>query len=330
MNRTILKSLALLSVFMLSACSTVQNDPSLEVDNIVSKGVIDNFGSIFVNGVEFKTSGATLHLRDASTDTVLASEAQVQDFLKKGMVVTVKGLVSKSGLTGTAQEVEFRNTLQAGIDVNGVDLVNNTITVLGQKIVVADSLKSLVATLNAGDVVEISGLPDANGQIQATFLEKKANVTEFEVKGYVKLIPGSSANFTLLLAADAGSGITVNVAAGTALPADGSFIEVKTGVTATGGTITASSLQLEAEIKPADNLNVSIDGIPTSGTVDDFVLNGQRVQTNAQTEYLNDTKANFSLTRRIQAHGTVVGGILIADRITFRAGNGGIIKGGGI
>lgn len=327
MIRTILKSLALLGAVMLTACSTTQNDPSLEVDNIVSKGVIDKFGSIFVNGVEFKTAGATLHLRDDNTDKVLESEAQVQDFLKKGMVVTVKGQVSKTGLTGTAQEVEFRNTMKAKIDVNGVDLVNNTITVLGQKIVVDDSIKSLLATMNAGDVVEISGLPDDKGLIKATFLEKKVNVTEFEAKGYVKLIPGSSASFTLLLAAGAGSGITVNVAAGTALPAAGSFIEVKTGITASGGTITATSLQSEVEIKPTENQKVSIEGFPANGTVDDFILNGQRVQTNAQTVYVNGIKANFALSRKIQAQGSVVGGILVAERITFKVVNGGVSKG---
>src|SRR6185369_9592182 len=218
MIKTILISLALLGAVILTACSTSQNDPLLEVDNLVSKGVIDNFGSIFVNGIEFKTAGATLHLRDGNTDQVLDSEAQVQDFLKKGMVVTVKGQVVKNGTTGTAQEVEFRNTMQAGIDPGGVDPVNGTITVFGQKIVVDDSIKSLLATLNAGDVVEVSGLPDDKGQIKATFLEKKASVTEFEAKGYVKLIQGSSSSFTLLLAPGAASGITVNVAVGTLLP----------------------------------------------------------------------------------------------------------------
>lgn len=173
MIRTILTSIFLFSTVVLTACSTTQNDPLLEVDNVVSKGVIDNFGSIFVNGIEFKTAGATLHLRDVNADPVLVSEAQVQDFLKKGMVVTVKGQVVRNGTTGTAQEVEFRNTMEASIDAGGVDLVNNTITVLGQKIAVADTVKSLLSSLSAGDVVEISGLPDDKGQIKATFLEKK-------------------------------------------------------------------------------------------------------------------------------------------------------------
>jgi len=126
MIKSIVKSLSMICLVMMAACSTTQNDSSLEVDNIVSKGVIENFGSIFVNGIEFKTTGAILHLRDGNTDKVLESEAQVQDFLKTGMVVTVKGQAVKNITTGTAQEVEFRDTLLAGID--GVDPVNNTMT----------------------------------------------------------------------------------------------------------------------------------------------------------------------------------------------------------
>lgn len=321
MIRTILATLAVIGAMVLTACSTVQNDPSLEVDNIVSKGVIDNFGSIFVNGIEFKTAGATLHLRDDKTDKVLDSEAQVQDFLKKGMVVTVKGQVNKAGTIGTAQEVEFRNTMQAKIDDNGVDLANSTITVLGQKVVVDDSIRSLLldGTVKAGDVIVLSGLPDDKGQIKATFLEKKAGVTEFEAKGFVKLIPGSSSSFTLLLSPGAATGITVNVAAGTALPADGSFIEVKTGITASGGTITAVSLESEDEIKPSENQKVSIEGfITTLVAPDDFIVNGQQVHATAATVFVGGIKSDLTVGMKVETEGSLVGGVINATWIVFQ------------
>ncbi|KAF0219326.1 MAG: hypothetical protein FD174_2025 [Geobacteraceae bacterium] len=313
-----------LAILVLAACGGTANDPSFEVDAVVTKGVIEKFGSIFVNGVEFKTAGATLHLRDDKTDKLLQTEAEVQDLLKKGMVVTVKGVVNRNGATGTAQEVEFRNTLEAKIDPGGIGA--DFLIVLGQKIIVDDSVKALLATLQPGDVVEISGLPDDKGQIKATHLERKVNITEFEAKGFVKLIAGSSSSFTLLLSPNAPSGITVNLAAGVALPAEGSFIEVKT-TTAAGGVITATSLEAEIELKPAENQKVSIEGFPASGTADDFVLNGQRVQTNAQTVFVDGIKANFALARKLEAKGTVVGGILIAEKITFKVVNGGLSKG---
>jgi hypothetical protein len=324
--RTLYPLLAMLAMLSLAACGGTANDSALEVDAVVTKGTIEKFGSIFVNGVEFKTAGATLHLRDKNTDKVLHTEAEVQDLLKKGMVVTVKGLVSKNGITGTAQEVEFRNTMEAKIDPNGIDPVKGTVTVMGQTILVDDSLKSQLTdgTLKPGDVIEISGLPDDKGQIKATHMEKKANVTEFEAKGYVSNPSGSS--FTLLLSPNAASGITVNLPAGAALPAAGAFIEVKT-LTAAGNAIIAANLKVEDELKPAENQKVSIEGFPASGTVDDFVLNGQRIQTNAQTLYVNGIKANFALARKLEAEGTVVGGILTAQKITFKVVNGGLGKG---
>jgi hypothetical protein len=332
MKNVIFTAFYLVTAVLLAACGGGGSTPApttatTATNAVVNKGVIEKFGSIFVNGIEFKTAGAIVHLRDANVDKNLGTEAEVQDFLKsglkKGMVVTVKGLVDDNGTTGIAQEVEFRNTLKAKID--SVDLLHNTIVVMGQIITVDDPAK--LTGLVAGDVVEISGLPDANGQIKATHLEKEAGVAELEAKGYVKLIAGSTTSFTLLLSPNALTGITVNLPAGTALPAAGSFIEIKTALTAAGGVVTATKLEVETELHAAENQKVSIEGIPASGTVADFVLNGQRVQTTATTAYVGGIKDNFTLARKLEAQGTIVGGILIAEKITFKVVNGGLSKG---
>jgi len=329
MRNVIFTAFYLVTAVLLAACGGGGGSTpatSTATNAVVNKGVIEKFGSIFVNGIEFKTAGAVVHLRDANVDKNLASEVEVQDFLKsglkKGMVVTVKGLVDDNGTTGIAQEVEFRNTLKAKID--SVDLLHNTIVVMGQIITVDDPAK--LTGLAAGDVVEISGLPDANGQIKATHLEKEAGVAEFEAKGYVKLIAGSTTSFTLLLSPNALTGITVNLPAGTALPAAGSFIEVKT-LTAAGGVVTATKLEVEDELHAAENQKVSIEGFVASGDANDFVLNGQHVQTNAQTVFLGGIKTNIAVGRKLEAEGPISGGIMTASKITFKVVNGGLSKG---
>lgn len=322
MKKTLLVAFSLFAAVTISACGGGGGGSSTPATNaVVSKGIIEKFGSIFVNGVEFKTVGATLHLRDdaAKPDRVLQteSEVEVQSLLAKGMVVTVKGTVDSSGTTGVAQEIEFRDTLKAKIDDIGTDFI----TVLGQKIILDDSVKPLLASLAVGNVVEISGLPDDKGQIRATHLKKRDDISaEFEVKGFVKLITGSNNSFTLLLSPGATSGITVNLAAGVALPVDGSFIEVKTATTA-GGVITAVKLEVEDELHAAENQKVSIEGFVASGTADDFVVNGQRVQTNAQTVFLDGVKANIAIGRKLEAEGPIVGGILTATKIAFKVVN---------
>ena len=312
--RTAFAVVVTLPLLLVAGCGGTARDSSFEVDAVVSKGIIEKFGSIFVNGIEFKTAGALLHLRDTKSDKVLLTEAQVRELLNEGMVVTVKGVVNKDRTAGTAHEVEFRNCLIARIEDKGADFL----IVLGQKIMVDASVRSLLATLRPGDVVEICGLPNDRGQLNATYLEKRDNVSEFEIKGYVKLIAGSSGSFMLLLTPNAPSGIIVNLEAGAALPAEGSFIEVKTSTPAVNGTITVTKLEVEEVLKPAENQRVSFEGFPVSGTVDDFVLNGQRVQTDPRTVFLNGGKANFALAGKLEAEGTVVGGILIAERITFK------------
>src|SRR3569832_2749065 len=84
----------------------------------VSQGPITGSGSIFVNGVEFDTSGATI-LRDGATVT--------QNDLRIGMVVTVDGSIN--GSSGTAATVTNAKELEGP---NSQKTKANTLTVLGQ------------------------------------------------------------------------------------------------------------------------------------------------------------------------------------------------------
>src|SRR6185369_12261108 len=92
------------------ATVVVQTNPG------VSSGQVEKFGSVFVNGVEFKTQGAVLHLRDDKTDQILQTETEIQGLLKQGMMVTVRGSFDDNGTTGTATEIEFRHQMEAKID----------------------------------------------------------------------------------------------------------------------------------------------------------------------------------------------------------------------
>ena len=49
---------------------------------VVSRGIITGFGSVFVNGIKFKTTGASISVDD---------EAGNESSLRVGMIVTVKG-----------------------------------------------------------------------------------------------------------------------------------------------------------------------------------------------------------------------------------------------
>ncbi|MBI4293187.1 MAG: hypothetical protein HY661_17065, partial [Betaproteobacteria bacterium] len=59
----------------------------------ISQGVITAFGSVFVNGIEFSTGGATVKIDD---------NPGLESDLKIGMVVTVRGTADDAARTGSA------------------------------------------------------------------------------------------------------------------------------------------------------------------------------------------------------------------------------------
>src|SRR5258706_7801818 len=75
-----------------------QPGPADSSQPTVAVGRIDAFGSVFVNGVEFDTSGASFTVRGASAANDRA--------LSVGMVVRVTGSHDDNG-HGTATEVRF-------------------------------------------------------------------------------------------------------------------------------------------------------------------------------------------------------------------------------
>src|SRR5207344_1631378 len=89
----------------------------------VSQGVVTALGSVFVNGFEISTTGATIRIDD---------NPGVESDLKVGMVVKVRGTRDDATRKGTATEVEARDLLEGRI--SSVDAANNTITVMGQTV----------------------------------------------------------------------------------------------------------------------------------------------------------------------------------------------------
>lgn len=308
--------LALAAAVSISACG---GGGSSSGPSTVSKGVVQDFGSVIVNGVAYKTVGATLRLPDDTTTPrrVLQNETEIRNYLDVGMVVTVKGRIDDNGTTGTASEIEFRDTLKGNLDNKGVD----TITVMGQTILVDDSIKSILNQLSPNDDVQVSGITDDRGGLRATHIKAVAGLTEFESKGYVSGYTGPADNdFILRLSPTADTGITVIIGAGVARPAglaDGAFVEVKTQ-TASGGTITATRIEIEDELKAGENDNAELEGFISSISGDSFILNGQTVQTTATTLFVGGAQADLAVGMKVEAEGTISGTSLLAKKIVFK------------
>ena len=68
-----------------------------------------------------------------------------------------------------AQQIEYQDNLQGPIAAknSGAD---NTVTILGQTVVVDDA--AVFASLNLNEFVEVSGFVDSAGRIRATYIEQ--------------------------------------------------------------------------------------------------------------------------------------------------------------
>jgi len=281
----------------------------------VSKGVIERFGSVVVNGVEFRVTGAKLHLRDDKTDKMMQNEAEIRNNLEEGMVITVKGKLDDNGLTGIANEIEFRDAMKGRIDAKGADFIR----VMGQNIVLDDSIKPLLATLAVNDDVSISAVADDRGGLRAFNVKHIDNPGEFEAKGFVSALSGTT--MTLLFSPTATSGLTIDLSTAQ-LPAtgikDGDFVEVKSAVSSVNGVIIATRVEIEDEIKALENENAEVEGFVANLTSSGFMIGATQVALDSATIFRNGVAADLGEGVKVEAEGNIVNGILVARKITFK------------
>ncbi|BDG04835.1 DUF5666 domain-containing protein [Anaeromyxobacter oryzae] len=267
-------------------------------------------GSITVNGTRIDTRSATVHIEKAQ---------RPESELEKGMVVTVKGTFDDR--TGTAAEVEFEDVAKGRVDDKGTDFL----VVGGQTVRVDDSTEfpdgSRMAGVSGGSRVRISGVPDDRGGLRATRVDHDdATGEDLELKGFVSDL--SAAGFTLKISPDAAQAWTVTLAPGVALPAgiaNGSYVEVRSAGAPQGGAIVAAAVSLE-DRGEGEATEVEIEGIVSSGTSSDFVVDGQAVHTTATTRWYLGAPTDLAPGVKVEVEGhALVAGVLQAEKVSFRA-----------
>ena len=174
------------AALVLTACGGGSGNSVAGIDRtgapaIASYGTVTAFGSVVVNGVHYNTSQTTF---------VIDGDSGTQADLAIGDVVLVTGTLDSGGATGVATSVRFDSSV-AG-PVASIDTTANTLTVLSQLVrVSADtsfdgSIQPLaLATLVVGDVVEVSGLVQGDGSVNATRIGRRAGNADYQVSGTV-------------------------------------------------------------------------------------------------------------------------------------------------
>ena len=281
----------------------------------ITVGSVTGFGSIFVNGVEYSTSGATIIVDD---------QPGTESDLRVGQIVRVEGSVDASGVRGTATRVTFADQVDG--PVQSVDLAANRAVVLGQTVQVGagTSFDSRINPagldgLAVGDRIEVSGTVAANGVIQATRIERKAASASVEVKGVVTSLDAPNRRFALGTLQVDYSGAQVNGFSGGA-PVNGDSVEA-VGTLNAGGTLVATRIERRTGGAPgASNDHANFEGLVTRfASAADFDVAGQRVTATATTSYVGGSAAALVLDAKVQVEGSFdASGRIVATKVSFR------------
>lgn len=286
----------------------------------ISTGRITGFGSIYVNGIHYDVSQAAFY-RDGKT-------ASGQDAFNVGEVVTISGDVAANGVDGKAIQVTFDSLLVGEVTVPATD--GQSLTVMGQA-VQTDDLSILhgieqLADLQVGDVVEISGVRDADGVITAASItllpgRKPQDGLGLKLEGRISGLLTEQASFQLgNLFVDYSLAQLEGFLPGQTL-AEGQYVEVETRQPLQGMLLVAARISLkrqQPDYPVATRLR--LEGLVTAlDAADRFTLNGQPVVTGTATQFIDMNATDLALNMALEVEGTINQvGELLASRVMAR------------
>ncbi len=285
--------------------------------NGVAVGTVSNFGSIFVNGVEYETTSTVF--------TINGVAGGMQSDLSVGDVVTVKGTIDDNGTTGTADTVMFDDLVKGPVD--SVNIPGNSLVVMGQNVFATldtsfdDSFSpASLEGVSVGQIVEVSGQFTDVGDIVATRIEPKPAGTQFEVHGTVTSLDNTNMLFSLRgLVVDFSSATIQDFPGGQIT--DGDFVEAK-GMSIDGaGQLSADFVELKSRVPGTeDGDRVEIEGFITRFvSATDFDVDGMPVTTNGATVFTGGVAGDLGLNVKVEVEGDVdAAGLLTAEKVDIR------------
>lgn len=283
----------------------------------VAVGPITGFGSVIVNGVTYDTSSATF-TKDGLSAT--------QDDFSVGQVVLVKGTIDDDGTNATANTVEFDDVVEG--PVSSHNTTTGEFVVLGQTVRIVpttsfDDTPECPADLTQAVAVEVSGLADANGVIEATRIECRDGTWDgvMEVNGLVSgHNPGTTTFMINALEVDY-SGATVDDFPTAGMINDGDPVEAK-GTVLNGNTLDATRVEYKGNrFATEDGDFAEIEGFITRFvSATDFDVSGIPVTTTGSTTYEGGAAADLGLNLKVEVDGNFnTSGVLVATKVDIKS-----------
>jgi uncharacterized protein DUF5666 len=300
-----------------------------------ASGVITGFGSVFVNGHEYATDASTQVL-DGDNDDAPSSTANLQ----VGMTVDLDA-------AGGQAATMLRITSAVRGEVDAVDTMGSTLTVLGQTVQVTSGTSfagrrtsgssttpiAQLSNINVGDYVVVFGYLECAGtcgssatSIVASLVYEPATASIYRVQGYVA--GAGSTSFVI-------NGLTVDISTSGASPtrcntmncafSNGQFVAVRSTSKPTGAfvsgsstlTLTADDIKLRQEAPTfAVGSTVTIEGPVRQLGSTGFVVRGISVDASNVLSSLTGLANNqiVEVTGTISSNGTLLATAITVER----------------
>jgi hypothetical protein len=294
----------------------------------ISSGPIEDFGSLWVNGVKFETDASTVII-EGGRPVAVPDVAALRRYFRRGMIVQVHGTVNPDGKTGVADRVVYNDTVQGKIAA--IDSAAGRMTVL-DRVVFVDAAtvmgdvpdsQTTLASFAVGNVVEVSGTSTADGAILASWIglldtDAPGRVFDVETSGTVARHDAVAQTFFLDGLQVQYDGVSEN-----RRPADlsdGQAVEVR-GRSLDQKTVAATSIVVAEDDLPLDEGETFwLDGLVTeiiSPGV--FSVNDEPIVLDGDALFVNGTPADLRLDLWVAVQGTVdKEGALVALKVIFR------------
>jgi Putative Ig domain/Domain of unknown function (DUF5666) len=290
-----------------------------------ASGTVTGFGSVFVNGKRFEANDVEVR-HDGITERCTVNPTTTCG-LKQGMTVTVTGSFDgNKWVAGTLVQKDAVEGLVQSIAADGSSLVVMGRTVLVDRGTLIDnniSGQNILSLLVGKDSVEVNGYIRPTGEIQATFIEKKAvgTVTP-EVRGFAKNHDAGTKTFQIggLNVVYDNNTITIDMPNPTGNAWNGLFVEVK-GTNFDSATTTLIATKIEPEnqvVQQADEFEV--EGFVTQVVgPGNFFIGTTHVQTTPSTEFRGGTIDEIVEGVKLSVDGELANGILTATHVATNA-----------
>jgi len=290
----------------------------------IAVGEITGFGSIIVNGVRYDTTG-TAFIRDDNPSQ--------EDLFKLGHMVVIKGTIDDDNTNAKADTAEVEETVEA--PATDVDTGLNTFRVLGQDVqyrlgetLIDDNCgtTSDISVLPGFAAVEVFGPYSDTGVIQATRIECKALVDDYEINGVVSNHDANAKTFNINALQVDYSVAAVNDFPTAGMINDGDPVEVKGGKDFTDGTPPVFRPTVKVEFKgnrfgENEGDHLEIEGFITDLATDpvSFKVIGITVTTDTNTTYEGGTAGQLVNNLKVEVEGEWTSeNSILATKIEFK------------